>query len=71
MAKKPCKFNPMLLIKFRDRKVNEQEMEQVENHLCKCQQCRNNFAFLAVFGDRIITEINQILDEEDDGATDW
>jgi hypothetical protein len=56
-------------LKFRHKKVNEQELEKTEKHLAKCQECRNKLVSIFVFEDRIRAEVNNILyeiDREDD-----
>ena len=67
--KRSCRFNTRLLMRFMQKRVNEQELEKTEKHLCKCQECRNRVVFILVFGDKIRAEINNILDDEFDGTS--
>lgn len=69
MKKKPaqrhCRFSSKLLLRFRHKRVNEQELEKTEKHLAKCQDCRNKFVSIFVLEDRIRAEVNNILYDMD------
>ncbi len=72
MAKKKsvrrCRFSSKLLMRFRHKRVNEQELEKTEKHLAKCQECRNKFVSIFVFEDRIRAEVdNMLYDMEQEG----
>ena len=71
MAKRKCGFSAILLMRFRHKRVNEQELEKTEKHLIKCQECRNKFVSIFLFEDRIRAEVNDILDALDRADDDY